>query len=154
MATIDSYTQLEQVDNAGMLVQHTHRAVCAARSSRFHHSRHPCVHHSRRTRRREVSRYRAAIRVEIPTPASPSGSSRRASRRRERGLAITMVLALACLVLLQVFVPSADSRPVLLVVCLTAIVGAVVLNAITIDSTDRSGSARPEPAGEPSGPLA
>ena len=154
MATIDRYTQLARVDSAERLVQQTHRAVCAARSSRSHHRRHPCVHHSRRTRRRQVSRYRALTRVEIPTLVSPSGSSRRASRHLERGLAITMVLALACLVLLQVFVPSAHSRPVLLVVGLMAIVGAVVLNAFTIDSTGRLGSTRPEPPGEPSGPLA
>ena len=58
--------------------------------------------------------------------------------------AITSVLGLTGLVLLRAVDPATDSRPVLLVICLMAIAGAVVLNATTIDSAGWSGRVRRE----------
>lgn len=156
MATIDRHRQRRQVDTAAMMVLQTHRAVCAVRSSRSHHHRHPCVHHSRRTRRPQMSQYRTAmvIRADIPTAATQSGRSRRDGRRLLAVLAITTGLGLTCLILLRALVPATAGRPAVLVVCLMAITAAVVLNAITIDSTGRSERAPPGTArGESSGSL-
>lgn len=141
MATIDMRRPRGRVDAAAVTVHQTHRAVCAARSSRFHRRRNESVQHSRRTRREQVSRYLEATmtRTETPTTAPRSEPAPRPNHRVALPvLTITAVLGLMSVILLRALDPATNGRPVLLVVCLIAIAGAVILNAITMCSTSSS----------------
>jgi hypothetical protein len=142
MATIGLSRREGRDDTAETVFHQTHRAVCAARSSRLHQHRGSCVHHGRRTRRMNVTRYRSATSGDTRTSVPLSGKDFRSNHRLLLPvLTMTAGLAVLSVMLLRAFDPATGGRAVRLVVGLIAIFGAVILNALAIEATRPS--ARP-----------
>jgi hypothetical protein len=101
MATIALSRRDGRDDTAETVFHQTHRAVCAARSSRLHQHRGSCVHHGRRTRRMNVTRYRSATSGDTRTSVPLSGKDFRSNHRlllpvltMTAGLAVLSVMLL------------------------------------------------------------
>jgi len=139
VATIDAQRandqqSVDRIRPSRVSVREVHHQVCTARS-RHCPGRAHTAHHARR-RHLPVSHYRAAGHF----GGSPQRLAQNDTQRHHpllTVLVITVAMGLFYLAVIRLLAPGSNDGVLLLSVFLITTGGAVVLNAITVDATDR-----------------